>query len=144
MAMFDRNKSKQSDTPARAAEPPQAPIPNTTPDPVSTRNAAMIGPSIEIKGTVSGEEDLVIQGKVEGSIELGSHQVTVGQSGKVTADIRAKVINIDGEVSGDLSGGEKVVMSKSGRVRGNIVAPRVTLEDGAIFKGSTGKCFTIL
>jgi cytoskeletal protein CcmA (bactofilin family) len=96
----------------------------------------MIGPSIEIKGTVTGDEDLMIEGKVEGTIELGSHQVTVGQSGKVTADISAKVVNIDGEVSGDLNGGEKVVISKSGKVRGNIVAPRVTLEDGAIFKGS--------
>ncbi len=96
----------------------------------------MIGPSIEIKGTVSGDEDLVVQGKVEGTIDLGDHQVTVGPSGSVTADIQAKVVNIDGEVSGDLTGGEKVVISKSGKVRGNIVAPRVTLEDGAIFKGS--------
>ena len=96
----------------------------------------MIGPSIEIKGTVTGDEDLVVQGKVEGTIDLGVHQVTVGPSGTVTADIHAKVVNIDGEVSGDLTGGEKVVISKSGKVRGNIVAPRVTLEDGAIFKGS--------
>ena len=96
----------------------------------------MIGPTIEIKGTVTGDEDLLIQGKVEGTVELGSHQVTVGQSGKVNADIQAKVVNIDGEVAGDLTGGEKVVISKSGKVRGNIVAPRVTLEDGAIFKGS--------
>ena len=96
----------------------------------------MIGPTIEIKGTVTGDEDLLIQGRVEGTVELGSHQVTVGQSGKVNADIQAKVVNIDGEVAGDLTGGEKVVISKSGKVRGNIVAPRVTLEDGAIFKGS--------
>ena len=96
----------------------------------------MIGPTIEIKGTVTGDEDLLIQGKVEGSVELGDHQVTVGQSGQVNADIQAKVVNIDGEVAGDLTGGEKVVISKSGKVRGNIVAPRVTLEDGAIFKGS--------
>jgi cytoskeletal protein CcmA (bactofilin family) len=96
----------------------------------------MIGPSIEIKGTVTGDEDLVIQGKVEGTIELGSHEVSVGQSGKVAADITAKVVRIDGEVAGDIKGHEKVVISKSGNVRGNIVAPRVTLEDGAIFKGS--------
>jgi cytoskeletal protein CcmA (bactofilin family) len=62
--------------------------------------------------------------------------VSVGQSGKVHADINAKVVKVDGEVSGDISGNEKVVISKSGNVRGNIVAPRVTLEDGAIFKGS--------
>ena len=96
----------------------------------------MIGPSIVIKGTVSGDEDLHIEGKVEGTIDLGAHTVSVGQSGKVTADINAKVVKIDGEVAGDITGNEKVVISKSGNVRGNIVAPRVTLEDGAIFKGS--------
>ncbi len=96
----------------------------------------MIGPSIHIKGTVSGGEDLLIQGKVEGTIDLGDHEVAVGQSGKVTADIKAKIVKIEGEVSGDVTGSEKVVIAKSGKVRGNIVAPRVTLEDGAIFKGS--------
>ena len=96
----------------------------------------MIGPSIVIKGTVSGDEDLQIQGKVEGTIDLKAHVVTIGQSGRVAADINAKIVNIDGEVAGDITGNEKVVISKSGNVRGNIVAPRVTLEDGAIFKGS--------
>ena len=96
----------------------------------------MIGPSIVIKGTVSGEEDLLVQGRVEGSIELSDNEVSVGQSGRVTADVNAKIVKIDGEVTGDISGGEKVVISKSGNVRGNIVAPRVTLEDGAKFKGS--------
>lgn len=96
----------------------------------------MIGPSIHIKGTVSGDEDLLIQGKVEGTIELGNHEVSVGQDGQVNADIKAKVVKIDGEVAGDIQGLEKVVISKSGNVRGNIIAPRVTLEDGAIFKGS--------
>lgn len=96
----------------------------------------MIGPSIVIKGTVSGDEDLLVQGRVEGSIELKDNEVSVGQSGRVTADVSAKTVKIDGEVTGDINGGENVVISKSGRVRGNIVAPRVTLEDGAIFKGS--------
>ncbi|MEH6581750.1 MAG: polymer-forming cytoskeletal protein [Halioglobus sp.] len=96
----------------------------------------MIGPSIVIKGTVSGDEDLLVQGRVEGKIELNEHVVSVGESGRVAADIFAKAVNIDGEVTGDITGNEKVVISKSGNVRGNIVAPRVTLEDGAIFKGS--------
>lgn len=96
----------------------------------------MIGSSIYIKGTVTGEEDLIIQGKIDGTIDLGDFEVSVGESGKVTADIKARVVRIDGEVAGDVSGSEKVVIAKSGRVRGNIVAPRVTLEDGAIFKGS--------
>lgn len=96
----------------------------------------MIGPSITIKGEVTGDEDLVIQGKVEGTITLKAHEVSVGESGKVSADISAKVIKIDGEVTGDITGSENVMISRSGHVRGNIVAPRVTLEDGAVFKGS--------
>ena len=96
----------------------------------------MIGPSIKIKGVVSGDEDLVIQGKVEGTIELKQNELAVGPSGVVSADIHANVVKIDGEVTGDITGNEKVVISKSGNVRGNIIAPRVTLEDGAIFKGS--------
>ncbi len=96
----------------------------------------MIGPTISIKGTISGDEDLLVQGKVEGTIALKDHEVTIGPTGKVTANILATSVRIDGEVAGDISGIEKVVISKSGNVRGNIVAPRVTLEDGAIFKGS--------
>lgn len=96
----------------------------------------MIGPSIIIKGEVSGEEDLLIQGKVEGTIHMANNEVSVGESGQVSADIKARVARVDGEVNGDITANEKVVISKSGNVRGNIVAPRVTLEDGAIFKGS--------
>ena len=96
----------------------------------------MIGPSIKIKGEVTGEEDLLIQGKVEGTITLKDQELSVGESGRVTADISARVIKIEGEVTGDTAGSEKVVIARSGNVRGNIVAPRVTLEDGAIFKGS--------
>ena len=96
----------------------------------------MIGPSITIKGEVSGEEDLLIEGKVEGTISLKDQQVSVGKSGQVTADIDARTVTVDGKVTGDINGSEKVVVSQSGNVKGNIVAPRVTLEDGAIFKGS--------
>jgi len=83
----------------------------------------MIGPSIKIKGTVTGDEDFVIQGKVEGTIELGAHELSVGQSGKVNADITAKVVRIDGEVAGDIHGNEKVVISESGNVRGLMSCP---------------------
>jgi cytoskeletal protein CcmA (bactofilin family) len=96
----------------------------------------MIGPSIRIKGEVSGDEDLLIQGRVEGSITLKAHEVSVGESGQVFADILAKTIRIDGKVQGDITAVENVVISKLGNVRGNIVAPRVLLEDGAVFKGS--------
>lgn len=96
----------------------------------------MIGQSIVIKGEVSGEEDLLIQGRVEGNINLNGNQVSIGESGEVYANIQAKVIQINGKVTGDITANEKVIISKSGNVHGNIIAPRVTLEDGAMFKGS--------
>ena len=96
----------------------------------------MIGSTIKITGDITGDEDLVIEGQVEGEININSHQVTVGKSGQVKANVTAKNIKIEGSVRGDITGNEKVVIANSGNVRGNIVAPRVTLEDGAIFKGS--------
>jgi cytoskeletal protein CcmA (bactofilin family) len=96
----------------------------------------MIGPSICIKGDLSGQEDLIIEGRVEGTIELRQHNVTVGKKGRVKADIYAKTIAIEGEVLGNLYGEEQLVLRQTSTVRGNITAPRVSLEDGANFKGS--------
>lgn len=96
----------------------------------------MIGSGIQVNGDITGDENLVIDGKVDGSIKLDSNEVSVGQSGIVKANISARTVRIDGRVDGDITGQEKVVITKSGNVHGNIKAPRVTLEDGAIFKGS--------
>ena len=93
----------------------------------------MIGASIKIKGDITGEENLVVEGQVEGQINLANHDLTIGDSGQVTADLNAKTVQIHGTVNGDIKGSELVVVSKSGKVLGNIVAPRVTLEDGAQF-----------
>jgi len=96
----------------------------------------MIGPTVYIKGDLSGQEDLIIEGRVEGKIELRQHSVTVGKNGKVKADIYGKTITIEGEVQGNLYGEEQVVLRQTGTVRGNITSPRVSLEDGSNFKGS--------
>jgi cytoskeletal protein CcmA (bactofilin family) len=96
----------------------------------------MIGASIKIKGDITGDENLVVEGQVEGQISLTNHDLTIGESGVVSANLNAKTVQIHGTVNGDIEGSELVVVSKSGRVQGNIVAPRVTLEDGAQFKGS--------
>ena len=96
----------------------------------------MIGSTVKILGEIISDENLVIEGEVEGTITLKDHELTVGPSGRIHANINAKIVKIDGLVDGDISGKEKVVISKSGNVRGNIVAPRVILEDGGRFKGS--------
>ena len=96
----------------------------------------MIGPGVKIEGQIISDENLVIEGKVNGSITAKNHEVTVGKSGNLKANISANIVNIEGVVKGDISGAEKVVISKTGNVLGNIQSPRVTLEDGAKFKGS--------
>ena len=97
---------------------------------------ATIGSSILVKGDLSGEEHLLIQGRVEGQINLDGNDLTVGSRGRVKADIHAKLISVEGEVRGNLFGEEKITIRKTGNVKGNLVAPRVSLEDGATFKGS--------
>jgi cytoskeletal protein CcmA (bactofilin family) len=69
-------------------------------------------------------------------VDLSGHDLTIGKAGKISADLTGKTVKVDGEVTGDIKGSEVVVVSNSGQVRGNITAPRVTLEDGAKFKGS--------
>jgi len=99
------------------------------------RNAAVIGPSIHINGDLRGEEDLIIQGEVHGTIQLKEHSLTVGQDGKVFANLYAHTIVVEGKVEGDLYGSERVAIKRSAEVRGNIFSPRVSLEDGGRFKG---------
>ena len=118
-------------------EKSQSKIPSVRTSPTEQlRERAVIGPSISIKGALAGEEDLMIQGQVEGKIELKNNNITVGKNGRIKADIVGKVISIEGEVEGNLFGEEKIVLRQSAVVRGNMTAPRVNLEDGAKFKGS--------
>lgn len=97
---------------------------------------ATIGATIVIKGDVYGDEDVVIAGEFEGSIDLPNHALTVTESGRVRADVKANVVEIQGEVNGDVDGADKVLITRTGRMQGNITSPRVILDDGAKFKGS--------
>lgn len=103
--------------------------------PQNSVDAAVIGPSIQINGDLRGEEDLIIQGEVHGTIQLKQHSLTVGSEGKVFASVYAHTIVIEGKVEGDLYGSERVAIKRSADVRGNIYSPRVSLEDGGRFKG---------
>lgn len=98
--------------------------------------SAVIGPRIKINGDVSGEENLIIEGQIEGSVNLREFRVDVGPSGTVKANVDAKIVKVDGTVEGDIIASEMATISRTGNVRGNIKAPRMTLEDGAKFKGS--------
>jgi cytoskeletal protein CcmA (bactofilin family) len=117
-------------SPARTeSAPPRSSAP-------SSRDAAVIGPSIHIDGDVRGEEDLLIEGEVSGTVNLKNNSLTIGPNGKVHADVYAHSIYVDGLCEGDLFGSERVNVRKSATVRGNITSPRVSLEDGAKFKGA--------
>jgi len=99
-------------------------------------DVAVIGRSIKIDGDLRGEEDLRIEGDVSGTIELPNHCLTIGRDGRVNADAYAKSVTVDGEINGDLYGSECVNIRASANVAGNVVATRVSLEEGARFKGS--------
>jgi cytoskeletal protein CcmA (bactofilin family) len=96
---------------------------------------ATIGRSIRIKGEVTGDEDLLIQGSIEGSVVLKKHSITVGPDGEVKASIDGRLVTVEGTVEGNITGDEQVILRGSASVRGDIFAPRVVLEDGARFRG---------
>jgi cytoskeletal protein CcmA (bactofilin family) len=123
--------------PEPSAAPRPAPAPPSTPAAETRRtDRATIGPSIFIKGDLTGDEDLIIEGKVEGKVDLKQNNLTVGKSGRVRADIFGRVVTVEGEVDGNVFAQEAAVLRQSGALRGNISSPRVTLEDGSRFKGS--------
>ena len=101
-----------------------------------TNPVSVLGATVHFKGELVADEDLMIQGRIEGSIEQKASHLTIGSKGKIKADIHANHVLVQGEVIGDLYATEAVVVAASARVRGNISAPRVTLNDGAQFKGS--------
>ena len=99
------------------------------------RQAAWIGGSVWVKGNVVSKGDLIIDGKVEGHIELPDHSLTIGETATVVADLIARNITIGGNVTGNVTGAERVELKKSARVDGDITAPRFAMEDGAVVAG---------
>lgn len=99
-------------------------------------DVAVIGRSIQINGDLRGDEDLRIEGDVSGTVELRNSALTIGKEGKVKAGVYANSIVVDGETKGDLYATECVSVHANARVQGNIIAPRVSIVEGAHFKGS--------
>ena len=102
----------------------------------SGSEVAVIGRSIQINGDLRGNEDLRIEGDVSGTVELKNSALTIGKEGKVKAGVYAKSIAVDGETKGDLYATECVSVHANARVQGNIIAPKVSIVEGAHFKGS--------
>jgi cytoskeletal protein CcmA (bactofilin family) len=92
---------------------------------------------MKVKGEISGNEDLLVDGKVEGPISVGEHRLTVGQNGQVTGGLAAREIVIYGKVDGDRSVvSESIEIKKNASMIGNVTTRRIVIEDGAAFKGS--------
>ncbi len=129
--MFNKHEPEDGRTEPTIHSGEESMLPTTR-----SRTAATIGPSIQISGDVTGNEDLRIDGRVEGTVSLSDNALTVGKEGQINAAVNARAIFVEGKVEGDLKGDVQVVVHGTGNVRGNIAAPRVTLEDGCKFKGS--------
>ena len=102
---------------------------------LNTQEQATIGKSLVIKGEVTGSESLYIDGKVEGSINLPGNRVTVGRNGQVAANINAREVVVLGKVRGNLNASDRVDIRNEGSLTGDVVAQRISIEDGAFFKG---------
>ena len=100
------------------------------------RATARLGPSLHVKGEISGNEDLLIDGSVEGLIQLDERKLTVGATAKLTADIIAREVVVYGSVKGNLRAKDRIEIKKDGSVNGDLTTARISIEDGAYFKGS--------
>jgi cytoskeletal protein CcmA (bactofilin family) len=144
------NKPKREDeyTPRAVNTPPPAPevstkegLPLSTPARTSdlesgSRGAASIGKSVTIKGQIFSREDLMVDGEIEGAIELNDHRLTVGPNGRVRAGIKAREIVVLGSIDGNVEALDKIDIRKDAKLVGDIKTARIIIEDGAYFKGS--------
>ena len=125
-------------TPMQSHEPTQqapAPARSSTASVAPSGDQATIGKSLIIKGELSGSESLYIDGKVEGAINLSGNRVTVGRNGQVAANISAREVVVLGKVRGNIQASDRVDIRSEGSLTGDVIAQRISIEDGAYFKG---------
>jgi cytoskeletal protein CcmA (bactofilin family) len=122
--------------------PASVEVPKMSTDPVRPMastpagSSARLGASLHVKGEISGNEDLHIDGSVEGLIQLEDRKLTVGASAKLTADVVAREVVVYGSVKGNLRARDRIEIKKDGSVVGDLTTARIMIEDGAYFKGS--------
>ena len=139
--MFGGKREEQDGAGSAARSPAPAPTPNPSgarrqrPNEEGS-NVANIGKSISIRGDLTGNEDMVIEGQVEGKVDLPNNQLTVGANGSVKAEIHAKGIVIVGHVVGNVFGLERIEIQATGRVEGDVTAPKLSVSEGAQINGA--------
>lgn len=143
--MWNRRKEEENApryTPTPSPAPASEGLPMQTmparfeSEPTSSSRTATIGKGVSITGQIFSKEDLIIDGEVEGTIEAHENKLTIGPNGKVKASIKAKDIVVLGIVQGNVEASERMEIRKDARLVGDIKTARISIEDGAIFKGS--------
>ena len=135
------NKDTQSEVPGSAPSQtsriPGIPldVPGARLNNLTTRSLAVLGATITVKGQISGDEDLQIDGKVEGPISLQGHRLTVGRSAQLNSEASAREVVVYGKAVGNIAASDRVDIKKDGEVIGDITTARISIEDGAYFKG---------
>jgi len=104
--------------------------------PAAERGGARVGAGLRVQGEISGNEDLQIDGTVDGHVHLGERRLTIGATARVTADVQAREVVVFGNVKGNLRAKDRIEIKKDGSVIGDLTTARIMIEDGAYFKGS--------
>jgi cytoskeletal protein CcmA (bactofilin family) len=150
MGIFGKSPDeKPAAPPVTSAPRPASPAANPAPAPAApaargampapapaVNSVCVIGPKTMVKGEITGDEDVVVEGAVEGEIKI-SRDLRVGPNGVVKATIQAQSIVVSGEISGDCTATTKVEIQSTGRLVGNIRAPRIMIAEGAMFRGNS-------
>ncbi len=137
MGIFGKTDTKAPEASPRAAQPAPAgtSAPAAAPRSTST-SACVIGAKTVVKGEITGEEDIVVEGVVEGQVRIAK-DLRVAQGGKVRASVDAQAVVVSGELVGDCSAAQRVEIQATGQLTGNIRAPRIVIAEGAVFKGQS-------
>lgn len=138
------NKETQPEVPGTSSSskdvknpstPMNVPAMNRTSAPAAARTLACLGSTIVVKGEISSEEDLQIDGKVDGPISLRGSRLTVGRTAQLNSEINAREVIVYGNAAGNLRARDRVEIKKDGQVIGDITTTRISIEEGAYFKG---------
>lgn len=139
MSLFGKKDEGESVSRTVTSDPPRTAVPPSQQGrgrDGGDEKMANIGKSISIKGDLTGNEDLVLEGKVEGKVELPNNQLTVGANGTVKAEIQAKSVVVIGKVTGNIHGTERIEIQATGVVDGDVSAPKLVVAEGAVLNGS--------
>jgi cytoskeletal protein CcmA (bactofilin family) len=127
---------RAAEAPPAVVESPRQPAASVERTNAAARNSSVIARNLVFKGNLSAAEDLLIQGRVEGSIDHHGATLTIGVHGVIKADVSARRIIVQGKVQGELRASESITVESSAQIHGDVFAPRVALEEGARFKGA--------